>query len=96
MMVQDQSRVPADLRDIWRATCHHGPRRSSASARVQQQQHQQQARHDARERAQPTKLDLFRSCSDTDAAAVDLEADIPPAATVVRHFNATCRTVGAP
>jgi hypothetical protein len=56
-------------------------------ARVQQLQHQQQERHDARERAQPTKLDLFRSCSDTDAAAVDLEADIPPAATVVSSFQ---------
>jgi hypothetical protein len=24
------------------------------------------------------KLDLFRSCSDVEVAAVDLEADIPP------------------
>jgi hypothetical protein len=39
---------------------------------------QQQARRDARERAQPTKLDLFRSCSDVEGAAVDREADIPP------------------
>jgi hypothetical protein len=35
-------------------------------------------RRAAKERAQPTKLDLFRSCSDVEAAAVDLEADIPP------------------
>jgi hypothetical protein len=34
-------------------------------------------RRDASERAQLTKLDLFRSCSDV-AAAADLEADIPP------------------
>jgi hypothetical protein len=32
------------------------------------------ARRDARERAQPTKLDLFRSCSDVEEATVDLEA----------------------
>jgi hypothetical protein len=56
---------------------HHGLQRSSARATEQHQQ--QQARRDAMERAQPTKLDLFRSCSDVEAAAVvDLEADIPP------------------
>jgi hypothetical protein len=43
----------------------------------QQQQQRQQARRDARERAQPTKLDLFRSCSNVGAAA-DLKEDMPP------------------
>jgi hypothetical protein len=42
------------------------------------EQQQQQARRDARERAQPTKRDLFRPCSDVEAAAVDREADIAP------------------
>jgi hypothetical protein len=35
-------------------------------------------RRDASERAAPTKLDLFRSGSAVEVAAVDLEADIPP------------------
>jgi hypothetical protein len=48
------------------ATCHHGPRRSSSSA----------ARCQGAGAAY--ELDLFRSCSDVEAAAVDLEADIPP------------------
>jgi hypothetical protein len=78
-MVQDQSLVPADLRDIGRdvpsrpatvlGTRQGATERSSSS---------NNRRRDARERAQPTKLDLFRSCSDVEAAAVDLEADIPP------------------
>jgi hypothetical protein len=79
MMVQDQSLVPADLRDMGRDV----PSRPATvlgtrQGATEQQQQQQQARRDARERAQPTKLDLFRSCSDVEAAAVDLEADIPP------------------
>jgi hypothetical protein len=78
MMVQDQSLVPADLRDIGRDV----PSRPATVLGTRQgateQQQQQQVRRDARERPQPSKLDMFRSCSDVEAAAVDLEADIPP------------------
>jgi hypothetical protein len=76
MMVQDQSLVPGDLRDIGRDV----PSRPATVLCTRQgateQQQLQQARRDARVRAQRTKLDLFRSCSDVEAAAVDLEADI--------------------
>jgi hypothetical protein len=78
--VQGQSLVPADLRDIGRDV----PSRSATVLGTRQgateQQQQLQGQSDARERAQPRKLDLFRSCSDVEAAAADLEADIPPGA----------------
>jgi hypothetical protein len=61
MMVQEQSLVPADLRDIGRDV----PSRPATILGTRQgateQQQQQQMSRDARERAQPTKLDLFRS-----------------------------------
>jgi hypothetical protein len=74
--VQDQSLVPADLRDMG-SDVPLRPRRSPALARARRGSSSKLARRDARERAQPTKLDLFRSCSDVEAAAVDLEADMP-------------------
>jgi Leucine-rich repeat (LRR) protein len=68
MMVQGLSLVPADLRDIGRDM----PSRPATVFGTRQgaTEQQQQARRDPRERAQPTKLDLFRSCSDVEAAAV--------------------------
>jgi hypothetical protein len=56
----------------------HRARRAITTSSATEQQQLQQARRDASERAQPTKPDLFRSCSDVETAAVDREADIPP------------------
>jgi hypothetical protein len=77
MMVQDPVPRP-------RGPPRHGARRASRPATVigtrqgATEQQLQQPRRDTMERAQPTKLDLFRSCIDVEVAAVDLEADIPP------------------
>jgi hypothetical protein len=70
----DQSRGPPRHRARRAITVRDGPRHPPGAT----EQQQQQARRDARERVQPTKLDLFRSYSDVEPAAVDLEADIPP------------------
>jgi hypothetical protein len=56
-------------------TARDGPRYPPGAT---EQQQQLQARRDARELAHPTNLDLFRSCSDVEAAAVNPEADIRP------------------
>jgi hypothetical protein len=79
MMVQGP--VPADLRIIGRDV----PSRPATVLGTRQGalQQQRQARRYVRELAQPTKLDLLRSCGDVQAAAVDLEADIPPSWTTM-------------
>jgi hypothetical protein len=63
-----QSFVPADLRDI-RATCYHGPRRSSASARARRSNNTSSNRRGAMPGSR-RNLDVFRDVK----AAVDLEA----------------------
>jgi hypothetical protein len=66
MLVQDQSLVPRT--SATSITARDGPRHPPAT-----EQQLQQAQSDASEQAQPTTLDLFRSCSDVEAAVVDLE-----------------------
>jgi hypothetical protein len=75
MMVQ--SLVPADTSAASGVACHHGPRRSSEGATARRTSSSSNRRGEM-PRSGRGLLALFRSCSDVEAAAVDLEADISP------------------
>jgi hypothetical protein len=74
----DQSLVPADLRDIGRDVPSRPATLLGTRQGATEQQQQQQAWRDARERPQPLRNWICSAFAAT-AAAVDLEADIPPA-----------------